>query len=92
MVEEFMLLANVSVAKKIYDEFSQCAVLRRHPSPPYSNFDPMLAVCKAYVRRSCEHADHVTSLLFLIGLLLVDQPIRLLLGTRWFNFYVILLR
>ncbi|KAF6039600.1 DIS3 [Bugula neritina] len=48
MVEEFMLLANVSVAKKIYDEFSQCAVLRRHPSPPYSNFDPMLAVCKAY--------------------------------------------
>ena len=49
MVEEFMLLANVSVAKKIYDEFSQCAVLRRHPLPPYSNFDPMIAVCKAYV-------------------------------------------
>lgn len=44
-----MLLANVSVAKKIYHEFPQSAVLRRHPIPPYSNFDPMLAVCKAYV-------------------------------------------
>ncbi|XP_067948007.1 exosome complex exonuclease RRP44-like [Watersipora subatra] len=48
MVEEFMLLANVSVAKHIHKEFAQCAVLRRHPLPPYSNFDPMLAVCKAY--------------------------------------------
>lgn len=53
MVEEFMLLANVSVAKKIYKEFAQCAVLRRHPLPPYSNFDPMLAVCKAYVSIAC---------------------------------------
>ena len=49
MIEEFMLLANVSVGKHIFKEFAQCAVLRRHPLPPYSNFDPMLAVCKAYV-------------------------------------------
>ncbi|KAK3581182.1 hypothetical protein CHS0354_024716 [Potamilus streckersoni] len=42
MVEEFMLLANISTAQKIYEEFPNCAVLRRHPSPPPSNFDPLL--------------------------------------------------
>ncbi|XP_063068491.1 exosome complex exonuclease RRP44 [Engraulis encrasicolus] len=39
MVEEFMLLANISVAQKIFDEFSECALLRKHPSPPTSNYD-----------------------------------------------------
>ncbi|KAG7467108.1 hypothetical protein MATL_G00149770 [Megalops atlanticus] len=39
MVEEFMLLANISVAQKIYDEFSECALLRKHPAPPPSNYD-----------------------------------------------------
>ncbi|XP_074649854.1 exosome complex exonuclease RRP44-like [Tubulanus polymorphus] len=42
MVEEFMLLANISVAQKILQEFSDCALLRRHPSPPPSNFEPLL--------------------------------------------------
>ncbi|KAL1500756.1 hypothetical protein ABEB36_006202 [Hypothenemus hampei] len=42
MVEEFMLLANMSVAKKILDEFPDCAMLRRHPEPPASNFDPLV--------------------------------------------------
>ncbi|KAG9262200.1 exosome complex exonuclease RRP44 [Astyanax mexicanus] len=28
MVEEFMLLVNISVTQKIYDEFSECALLR----------------------------------------------------------------
>ncbi len=42
MVEEFMLLANVSVAEKIYEEFPEYAVLRRHPCPPPSNFEPLL--------------------------------------------------
>eukprot|EP00049_Salpingoeca_infusionum_P001523 m.48938 g.48938 ORF g.48938 m.48938 type:complete len:1097 (-) comp11071_c0_seq2:2033-5323(-) len=42
LVEEFMLLANVSTAAKIYDSFPQCAVLRRHPSPPQSNFEGLL--------------------------------------------------
>ncbi|XP_065222316.1 exosome complex exonuclease RRP44 [Planococcus citri] len=44
MVEEFMLLANVSVAEKIYLEFPEYAVLRRHPTPPISNFDPLIKV------------------------------------------------
>ncbi|CDR95624.1 RNB-like domain containing protein, putative [Babesia bigemina] len=33
MVEEFMLLANVSVATKIFERFPTCALLRRHPPP-----------------------------------------------------------
>lgn len=42
MVEEFMLLANVSVAEKIQLEFPECAMLRRHPIPPQTNFDPLI--------------------------------------------------
>ena len=33
LVEEFMLLANISVAKKIQDTFPQTAVLRCAPAP-----------------------------------------------------------
>ncbi|KAK7114496.1 exosome complex exonuclease RRP44-like [Littorina saxatilis] len=47
MVEEFMLLANVTVAQKIKDEFPHCACLRRHPSPPPSNFDPLIKAAKS---------------------------------------------
>ncbi|KAL2087626.1 hypothetical protein ACEWY4_016454 [Coilia grayii] len=47
MVEEFMLLANISVAQKIYDEFSECALLRKHPSPPSSNYDILHKAAKA---------------------------------------------
>lgn len=42
MVEEFMLLANVSVAQKIEKEFPECAMLRRHPEPPQTNFEPLI--------------------------------------------------
>ena len=33
MIEEFMLLANTSVAAKILDAFPSFAMLRRHPVP-----------------------------------------------------------
>ncbi|KZC14228.1 PREDICTED: exosome complex exonuclease RRP44 [Dufourea novaeangliae] len=46
MVEEFMLLANISVAKKIVTEFPECAVLRRHPEPPPANFEPLIKAGK----------------------------------------------
>ena len=46
MVEEFMLAANISVAEKIFEEFPECAMLRRHPSPPASNFDPLVKAGK----------------------------------------------
>ncbi|KAJ2639568.1 exosome catalytic subunit dis3, partial [Coemansia sp. RSA 1694] len=39
LVEEFMLLANTSVAAKIYEHFPDSALLRRHPEPPAQNFD-----------------------------------------------------
>uniref|UniRef100_A0A069DZM9 Protein DIS3 homolog n=1 Tax=Panstrongylus megistus TaxID=65343 RepID=A0A069DZM9_9HEMI len=42
MVEEFMLLANVSVAEKIVADFPDCALLRRHPEPPSANYDPLI--------------------------------------------------
>lgn len=42
MVEEFMLLANISVAEKIEAEFPEFAMLRRHPEPPQNNFEPLI--------------------------------------------------
>lgn len=50
MVEEFMLLANISVAQKIYDEFPDCALLRKHPAPPPSNYDVLQKAAKSKVR------------------------------------------
>ncbi|KIL69155.1 hypothetical protein M378DRAFT_190389 [Amanita muscaria Koide BX008] len=41
LVEEFMLLANVSVAQKIQEAFPQTAVLRRHMPPPKTNFEKL---------------------------------------------------
>ncbi|XP_066249115.1 exosome complex exonuclease RRP44 [Euwallacea similis] len=46
MVEEFMLLANISVAQKILEDFPDCAMLRRHPTPPAINFDPLVKAGK----------------------------------------------
>ncbi|CAI5757195.1 unnamed protein product [Candida verbasci] len=39
LVEEFMLFANISVARKIYESYPQTAMLRRHASPPSTNFE-----------------------------------------------------
>lgn len=47
MVEEFMLLANVTSAETTLQHFPGCALLRRHPSPPPSNFEPLLAAAKS---------------------------------------------
>ncbi|KAF9654049.1 RNB-domain-containing protein [Thelephora ganbajun] len=41
LVEEFMLLANISVAQKIQETFPQTAVLRRHLPPPQTNFEKL---------------------------------------------------
>ncbi|KAI1762984.1 RNB-domain-containing protein [Hypoxylon sp. FL1150] len=56
LVEEFMLLANISVAGKIYDAFPQTAILRRHQAPPKTNFDELANQLK--VKRGLElHFD-----------------------------------
>ena len=39
MIEEFMLLANMAVARKIYTTFPKIAVLRRHPHPKMDLLD-----------------------------------------------------
>ncbi|KAG0169487.1 exosome catalytic subunit dis3 [Apophysomyces sp. BC1034] len=41
LVEEFMLLANISVAEKIYSKFPSSALLRKHEAPPLNNFDTL---------------------------------------------------
>ncbi|EIW68849.1 hypothetical protein TREMEDRAFT_63316 [Tremella mesenterica DSM 1558] len=41
LVEEFMLLANISVASKIQETFPGTAVLRRHSPPPKTNFEAL---------------------------------------------------
>lgn len=41
LVEEFMLLANTSVAAKNYEAFPQTALLRRHAAPPKTNFEEL---------------------------------------------------
>lgn len=42
MVEEFMLLANISVANKLLTTFPEHALLRRHPKPSKANFDDLV--------------------------------------------------
>ena len=46
MVEEWMLAANCATAKHTYEQFPECAVLRRHPEPPPSNFEPLILAGK----------------------------------------------
>lgn len=41
LVEEFMLLANITVASKNYSAFPQTALLRRHAPPPATNFEEL---------------------------------------------------
>lgn len=44
LVEEFMLLANCSVAKQIYKSYPGYAILRRHPTPDPKRFDDFKAL------------------------------------------------
>ena len=46
VVEEFMLLANVTVAKKILRHYPTLSVLRRHPSPNRTMFDSLISKAK----------------------------------------------
>jgi len=43
MVEEFMLLANCTVAEKICAHYPTHALLRRHPTPQSTQFEPLVA-------------------------------------------------
>jgi len=47
LVEEFMLLANISVATKLYEVFPQHAVLRKHPIPSQGMFDTLIKATRS---------------------------------------------
>ena len=46
LVEEFMLLAHVTVAKKILRHYPTLSILRRHPAPNRSMFDGLIQKAK----------------------------------------------
>lgn len=46
LVEEFMLFANCTVARRILEAFPQLAVLRRHPAPSERAFDSLIGAAK----------------------------------------------
>ncbi|CAM9533622.1 unnamed protein product [Discosporangium mesarthrocarpum] len=47
LVEEFMLLANITVGKKILRHFPTLSVLRRHSAPSKQQFEGLLSTAKA---------------------------------------------
>lgn len=47
MVEEMMLLANCTVAERCLASFAACSLLRRHPTPPPRQFEPLLRAAAA---------------------------------------------
>jgi exosome complex exonuclease DIS3/RRP44 len=57
-VEEFMLLANISVAEQLFKHFPDTAILRRHPAPPQDNFE---ALNRALEARNPEFCLDTTS-------------------------------
>lgn len=61
LVEEFMLLANISVASKIHKSFPQTALLRRHAAPPKTNFEELANQLK--VKRGMELRTESSKLL-----------------------------
>lgn len=49
MVEEFMILANISAGTKILEEFPECAMLRRHPPPSTHQIEELVNVGRILV-------------------------------------------
>lgn len=47
LVEEFMLLANITVAKKILRHYPTLSVLRRHPSPMRAMFEGLISKARS---------------------------------------------
>lgn len=47
MVEEMMLLANITVAERCLKSFPASALLRRHPTPAPRQFEPLLRAAAA---------------------------------------------
>ena len=46
LVEEFMLLANITVGRRILEKFPRCSMLRRHPAPSKDMFTELIQATK----------------------------------------------
>ena len=46
LVEEFMLLSNISVAEKIYSRFPALSILRRHTQPKLAELQILREILK----------------------------------------------
>ena len=60
MIEEFMLLANMAVARKIYTTFPRVSVLRRHPDPKMDMLDKIMEQL-AFLGIEVEGDDQISS-------------------------------
>lgn len=47
LIEEFMLLANMAVARHIYTAYPEKALLRRHPKPHQKQLEDLIELCKS---------------------------------------------
>ena len=56
LVEEFMLLANMSVAALIADAFPERSLLRRHPPPNQRKLEEVSQLSNSLVRARTMHA------------------------------------
>jgi len=96
LVEEFMLLANISVAAKIQEAYPATAVLRRHSPPPKTNFEALQDILSK--RKNMEldvsssgaladSLDHcvVCHMLSAHGQPLTSRTLLYLNSTRWFE-------
>jgi exoribonuclease R len=61
-----MLLANITVGKKILRHFPTLSVLRRHPSPSKSQFAPLISAAKSV-------GFDISKLLVIIFLYAIDK-------------------
>ena len=48
LIEEFMLLANMAVARHIYTAYPDAALLRRHPKPHSKQLHDLVELCKSF--------------------------------------------
>ena len=75
LVEEFMLLANVTVAKKILRHYPTLSILRRHPAPNRSMFDGLIQKAKTRGITLCiDDSKKLADSLDNAGKVLSDDP------------------
>ncbi len=65
MIAQYMILANMSVARRIFEAFPTCALLRRHPLPTparFASFHAFAAALGVHVDTSSNKSFAIWSL------------------------------